>query len=275
MTTLLADNSLLSKRLRRPHVKHYIFWPGILSLRVYKKYMPPTLSIVIPCYNEEKRIGKTLDIIHAYVTRQSFPCEVLVVDNGSKDNTRTVVEEAMKRMPELRLVRHRSYGKGWAVKEGMLEARGEYRLFTDADNSTDISQADKLLAYTKQGYDVVISSRRIEGAVITNPQPWYRNILGTAFAFLIRSLIPLGIKDTQNGFKLFTKKAAEVVFPRQAIYFWAFDVEILAIAKQKGFKIKEVPIVWVNDDRSTMSIRGMIRMLVEVINIRLMLFTKK
>jgi glycosyltransferase involved in cell wall biosynthesis len=233
------------------------------------------ISVIIPCYNEQDRIPKTLARIHEHLSQKPYEFEVLVVDNGSKDNTRKIVEKLTKDIPEIRLVPHRSYGKGWAVKQGMLEAQGDYRLFTDADNSTDIAHLDTMLPYMEQEYDVVISSRRMEGAVIMHPQPFYRRILGDLFAKLVKTLVPLGINDTQNGFKLFSRKAAEDIFPRQSTYFWAFDIELLGLAKKRGHQIKEIPITWVNDDQSKMSLQGMLRMLVEVVNIRLLLSSKK
>lgn len=232
------------------------------------------LSIIIPCYNEEQRIGKTLAIIGDYLNKQSYTSEVIVVDNGSSDMTNEVVQSYMDKVPNLQILSRKSHGKGWAVREGMLAASGQYRLFTDADNSTDISQIEKLLPFAQEGYEVVISSRRIDGAVITHPQPWYREILGNMFAFVVRAIMPLGIKDTQNGFKLFTKRASERIFPHQTIFYWAFDVEVLALAHQFGYRIKEVPIVWVNDEGSKMSIKGMIRMLFEVIITRLHMMTR-
>lgn len=239
------------------------------------------LSVIIPCYNEEERLGKTLDAIFEYLKKQSYTSEVIVVDNGSKDRTAAIVEEYKKANPTLSLITRKSHGKGWAVKQGMLAAQGDYCLFTDADNSTDISQVEKLLYYiqkkstsgTRDGYDVVISSRKIHGAVLAKPQPWHRVILGDIFAFIVRCIMPLGIKDTQNGFKLFTKRAAQKIFLHQTIYYWAFDIEILALAKIFGFRIKEVPIVWVNDDKSKMTFKGMVRTFFEVILLRLHLFT--
>ncbi|MEN9649689.1 MAG: hypothetical protein RL094_656 [Candidatus Parcubacteria bacterium] len=232
------------------------------------------LSIIIPCYNEEQRIKKTLTRINEYLSHQQYESEVIVVDNGSTDTTKAIVEAYISDMKNLRIISKKSYGKGWAVKQGMIEATGEYRLFTDADNSTDIAHLDTFLPVAQhEGYDVVISSRRVAGATIAHPQPWHRRILSNMFAFIVRSTMPLGIKDTQNGFKLFSKKAAKKIFSMQTIYYWAFDVEILALAKKFDFRIKEVPIKWMNDEDSKMNFKGMARMLLEVITIRFRMMT--
>ena len=202
------------------------------------------LSVIIPCYNEEKRIAKTLEAIYCFLREKPYTWEILVIDNGSTDGTRQLVEEYADQIKNLRLVVHSSHGKGWAVKQGMLEAQGEYRLFTDADNSTDITQLDKLLPYATHGADVVISSRKKEGAVITEKQPFYRVWLGKLFPLLVRILVPSlsDIKDTQNGFKAFSARAAESIFRRQQVKAWAFDVELLVIARDLGFKIAEFPV---------------------------------
>lgn len=229
------------------------------------------LSVIIPCYNEAERIADTLEKVATYVRTKQFQAEVIIVDNGSGDETISIAESFKNKIDGLIVMRKKGYGKGWAVKEGMLAATGDLRLFMDADNSTDISQADTLLPFIDQGYDVVISSRKIEGAIVTHPQPAYREWLGRLFAFVVSMIIPLGIKDTQNGFKLFTKEAAEKIFRRQTSFYWAFDVEILALAQKFGFKIKEVPIVWMNDERSRMNFKGMIQMLLDIIVIRIRL----
>ncbi len=228
------------------------------------------LSVIIPCYNEEKRIGKTLEAIHSYLKNQPYQSEIIVVDNGSTDSTAQIVNGFQNSIPNLNILTEKSHGKGWAVKQGMLFSKGDYRLFTDADNSTDIAQVEKLFKYIHQGYDVVISSRKVAGAILTQAQPISRIWLGNIFAWFVRLVIPLGnIRDTQNGFKLFSSRVASKIFAEQTIYHWAFDVEVLALAKKFGFKIKEVPITWVNDERSKMNIKGMVQMIFEIILIRL------
>ncbi len=217
----------------------------------------------------------TLEAIHAYLSKQVYDSEVLIVDNGSTDKTKEVAREFQKNDPRIRILSENSHGKGWAVKQGMLQAKGDFRLFTDADNSTDISQLGTMLVAAQSGYDVVVSSRRLKESKIVHPQPWYREVLGNAFAALVRLIVPTGVHDTQNGFKLFSREAAEKIFPQQTIFYWAFDVEVIALARKFGFKIKEVPIVWVNNDKSGMSIKGMIRMLFEVIITRFHLLTRE
>ncbi len=233
------------------------------------------LSVIIPCYNEEERISKTIEAVYCYLREKPYEWEILVVDNGSTDGTRQLVEEYSDKIKNLFLITRQSHGKGWAVKQGMLAARGDYRLFTDADNSTDITQLDRLFPWATHGADVVISSRKKQGAVIVEKQPFYRVWLGKLFPWAVRLFVPIlnDIKDTQNGFKLFTRQAAEKIFPHQTIFYWAFDVEILALAKIFGFKIREVPIVWKNDDKSKMNLKGMFRAAFEVILTSLHLLT--
>jgi dolichyl-phosphate beta-glucosyltransferase len=233
------------------------------------------LSVIIPCYNEVERIAKTLEAIYCYLREQTYEWEIIVVDNGSTDGTRQLVEDYADEIKNLKLLIHQSHGKGWAVKQGMLAAEGEYRLFTDADNSTDIKQLEKLLPWATHGADVVISSRKKEGAVIVEKQPKYRQWLGNIFPLIVRLFVPVirDIKDTQNGFKLFSRRAADRLFQHQSIYYWAFDVELLALAKIFGYKIKEVPIVWKNDDKSKMNLKGMLRAAFEVILVSLHLLS--
>ncbi len=232
------------------------------------------ISIIIPAYNEGKRIQKTLMSVNDYMSKQSYDYEILVVNDGSKDNTAEITRNLAKTVRDLKLIDNReNHGKGWAVRQGMLEARGDLRLFTDADNSTTIEQMAGFLPYFSQGYDIVIGSRQIEGAVIAVKQPWSREFLGRIFRLLVRILVPLGVKDSQAGFKMFTARAAQTVFSRQTIFRWAFDVEILTLARKAGLKIKEAPIRWMNEGQSHVKIKGMIAMLFEVARIRLNLWT--
>ncbi|MFH1894918.1 MAG: dolichyl-phosphate beta-glucosyltransferase [Patescibacteria group bacterium] len=243
------------------------------------------LSIIIPAYNEEKRIGKTLEEINAYLSGQNYPStgsgqvdyEILVVDNGSKDKTKDVVRELRGRIKGLKLIERNSGGKGKAVSVGMLEAGGDFRIFTDADNSTSIGQIEKMWPEFDSGYDVVIGSRDIKGAVLSPPQPWIRQVLlGGGFKLYRKIIIGLwGIEDTQCGFKGFTKKAAEEIFPKSKIDHFAFDPEILVLARKLGYKIKEIPVVWKNDLDSKVKPGSIIKMALDLIKIKWNLITKK
>ena len=229
----------------------------------------PHLSVIIPAYNEEKRIEKTLLSVDGYLSGQSYDYEILVVSDGSRDKTVEIVSALAEKVKGLKLIDNKeNYGKGWGVRQGMLEARGDIRLFMDADNSTTIGQIEGFLPYFSEGYDIVIGSRRIKGANIVVKQPWTRDFLGGIFRFIVHILVPLGIADSQAGFKAFSKNAAEAIFSKQTILRWAFDVEILAIAKKLGFKIKEVPIRWINDAESHVKLGGMVGMLFEVLRVR-------
>ncbi|MBI4160605.1 MAG: glycosyltransferase family 2 protein [Candidatus Yanofskybacteria bacterium] len=234
------------------------------------------LSVVIPAYNEEKRIKNTLLSVYEYLSQQSYEYEIFVVNDGSKDGTAALVGNLSAQIKNLRLVDNKeNHGKGWVVRQGMLESEGDYRLFMDADNSTTLDQVGSFLPYFEQGFDIVVGSRRMEGAAIAVKQPWIRDFLGGAFRFVVHTLVPLGITDSQAGFKCFSRRAVETIFPKQTIFRWAFDVEILAIARRLGFKIKEAPIKWVNDAESKVKLGGMIKMLSEVLRVRLNLWGNK
>lgn len=234
------------------------------------------LSVVIPAYNEAKRIKETLLDVQAYLSKQAYSYEVLVVNDGSKDETASVVTEIQKSFPALKLIDNpENHGKGWVTKQGMLKAEGEIRVFMDADNSTKISEIAQFLPYFEQGYDVVLGSRRIEGSNVAQDQDLFRAFQGWVFRIIVHTLVPVGVIDTQCGFKAFSKKATEVIFPKQTIYRWAFDVEILALARKNRFQIKELPITWVNDADSHVKLSGKIKMLLEVVQIRLNLWFGK
>lgn len=234
------------------------------------------LSVIIPAYNEEKRIEKTLLSVNEHLSRQPYDYEIAVVNDGSKDKTVEIVNDLAGKLRGLKLIDNKeNHGKGWVVRQGMFSAQGDYRLFMDADNSTTIDQVENFFPFFTQGYDIIIGSRRLKDSVIAVKQSLVRDFLGGIFRLIVHSLVPLGIKDSQAGFKVFSKKAAEAIFPKQTIFRWAFDVEVLAIAKKLGFKIKEVPIKWANDAESHVKLGGMVRMLFEVLRVRWNLRTNK
>src|SRR4030042_6397841 len=221
------------------------------------------LSVVIPAYNEEKRIGKTLREVNRYLEKQNYEYEILVVDDGSKDDTVKVAEALASEIRNLKVVGYaKNQGKGYAVRLGLSKATGEYRLFTDADNSTSIDQVEKMWPEFEKGYDVVIGSRDIKGAVLDPPQPWLRQIiLGEGFKLFRKIVIGLwGIEDTQCGFKCLKKQVVEDVFPKCKINRFAFDPEILLIAQKMGYKIKEVPVYWKNDPDSKVKPKWIVNM---------------
>ncbi len=229
------------------------------------------LSVIIPAYNEERRLPKTLEEIDEYLKRQTYDYEILVVNDGSKDRTAEVVLSLASYIKNLRLVDNKeNRGKGYVVRQGILEARGDYRIFADADNSTSIDQIEKMWPYFKEGYDVVFGSRDVKGAILDPPQPWLRNIvLGGGFKFYRKMIIDLWrIEDTQCGFKCFTKKAAENIFPKCKIDRFAFDPEILVIAQKLGYKIKEIPIYWKNDPESKVKFKSIFKIALDLIKIR-------
>jgi dolichyl-phosphate beta-glucosyltransferase len=229
------------------------------------------LSVIIPAYNEEKRITKILQEIDRYLSKQSYNYEIIVVSDGSKDKTAEVAKNLQSQIKNLRIIDNKeNHGKGYVTRQGMLEAKGDYRLFTDADNSTSVDQVEKMWPEFEKGFDVVIGSRDIKGAVLDPPQPWLRNIiLGEGFKLFRKIVIGLwGIQDTQCGFKGLSKKATENVFPKCEIDRFAFDPEILVIAKKLGYKIKEVPVCWKNDPDSRVKFKSMVKMAIDLFKIR-------
>ncbi|MCG2695985.1 MAG: glycosyltransferase family 2 protein [Candidatus Portnoybacteria bacterium] len=206
------------------------------------------LSVVIPAYNEEKRIATTLLDIDKYLSEQKYDYEIIVISDGSKDNTAQVVNKMGELIRNLRLIDNKeNHGKGWVVKQAMLEAKGKYRLFMDADNSTPIDHLDGFWPYIKKDYDIVIGSIEVKGAKIKETAAWYRRLLGRLAKYIIRIVTGLWeIHDSQRGFKLFTDKAVDQIFLKQTLNRWGFDFEILSLAKKMGFKTKELPVDWNN-----------------------------
>jgi len=228
------------------------------------------LSVIIPAYNEEKRLPKTLQSIYEYLRQQGYEYEIIVVSDGSKDKTAQVVEELKLQITNLKLIdRKKNRGKGYTVKEGMLNAQGDYRLFMDADNSTTIDQVEKMWPWFEKGYDIVIGSRDVKGAILDPPQPFYRRLVGEFFKYVRMIICDLWhLKDTQCGFKCFKKEVVETIFPKLRIERFAFDVEILLLAKMHGFKIKEIPVLWRNDPESKVKLKSAIKMGLDLFKIR-------
>jgi len=235
------------------------------------------LSVIIPAYNEEKRLSKTLEEIDKYLSKQNYDYEILVVNDGSKDKTAQVIRDRVSVIQNLRLIDNKkNNGKGYVVRQGMLEAKGEYRIFTDADNSTSIDQVEKMWPYFEKGYDIVFGSRDVKGAILDPSQSLFRRFLGEAFGFLTNLIVGTwGIADSQCGFKCFTKKAAENIFPKCKINRFAFDPEFFVIAKKLGYKIKEIPVYWENDPESKVKFKWMVNMGLDLLKIRWNIITKK
>ncbi len=232
------------------------------------------LSVIIPAYNEEKRIKETLESFFNYLSKQNYTWEVIVVSDGSKDNTVRVAEEFVSSHKGFKIIgNQKNHGKGYVVRQGMLEAKGEFRLFADADNSTSIEQIENFLPYFQNGYDIVIGSIEIKGAKIHESAQWYRRMMGHYSKYLIRVVAGLWeIHDTQRGFKCFKAKAAEEIFRRTKIDRFGFDIEVLALAKKLSFKIKEVPVIWENAGESKVSLKSYFEVLKDLLRIRFWLW---
>ncbi len=252
--------------------KLWTFRDKLRSIRHREAY-PFELSVIVPAYNESKRISSTLSHIHEYLQKSSLTFEIIVVDDGSKDHTTQVVEEIAKTMPELQVIHYMlNQGKGYAVKRGVEASQGRFILFTDADNSTPIQEFDKVFPLLKT-HEVVIGSRYLADSNVVVKQPRYRIILGRLGNFLIRSFLIDGIKDTQCGFKTFQHGAAQEIFARMKIKRFGFDMELLAIAKLLQYSIQEVPVNWYNSpDSRVRPIKDAFHTLRELIAIKLNLW---
>jgi dolichyl-phosphate beta-glucosyltransferase len=226
------------------------------------------LSIIVPAYNEEKRLPESLPQIIRFLQQQPYKAEVIVVDDGSMDRTADVVRQFQPEAPFLILHQVEHGGKGHAVKAGMLRARGKYLFLCDSDLSMPIEEVNKFLPPTLECYDVAIASREIPGARRYN-EPVYRHLMGRVFNLIVRLFAVHGIQDTQAGFKCFRREAAMQIFPLQTIKGWGFDVECLFIAQRRGLRIVEVPINWYYKERSQVRpLYDTWRMLMEVLRVR-------
>ncbi len=232
---------------------------------------PVFLSIIIPCYNEERRIGDTLRKVDHFLQNQHFLSEVIIVDDGSRDQTQALVQKFIEEKPSFRLIKNEvNLGKGGSVKKGMLLARGEVRLFSDADLSTPIEEIIGFLKLVKE-FDVVIGSRRVKGADVRVRQPILREGAGRIFSLLVRLLTLRGFIDTQCGFKMFTSQAAVDIFSRQTINRFGFDVEILYIAVRRlNLKVKEAPVQWFDSPFTRVRLfQDSLNMFMDLLRIRL------
>lgn len=230
----------------------------------------PKYSIVIPAYNEAQRLGASLERVGTYVVAQRWDAEVIVVNDGSHDATPDLVRQCAQRYPFMRLLENPgNRGKGYSVRHGMLEARGDLLLFSDADLSSPIQEATKLFAALAEGAEVAIGSRWLRSELQTGRQPFYRQLFGRVFNLHLRVLLGLRFKDTQCGFKAFTARAARALFPRQKIERWGFDPELLFLARKFGLPVREVAVEWAHDDRSKISyLKDGLRMGVETLRVR-------
>ncbi len=227
-------------------------------------------SFIIPAYNESERLATSLPKVFAYIGEQQLHAEVIVVNDGSSDDTADVTRSFARRCPEIRLLENPgNRGKGYSVRNGMLHAKGDVLLFTDADLSSPIYEASKLFAAIEGGADVAIGSRWLQAEMQTERQPWHRQLYGRLFNLGLRIVLGLKYRDTQCGFKAFTRAAAQTVFSRQRIERWGFDPELLFLADKFKLRTVEVPVEWAHDHRSKIKpVRDGVKMGVEMLEVR-------
>ncbi len=226
------------------------------------------LSLILPAYNEEKRLDECMEKVAGFIASRDDPIEVILVENGSSDRTYEMACEYSKRYPWLKILQEKKPGKGNAVRRGMLEAHGKYRMFADVDFSMPIGEVEHFIPPALSDYQVAIGSREVKGAVRYNEPP-RRHFTGRVFNLIVRILAVPGIHDTQCGFKCFSAEAAEKLFRLQRIDGWAFDAEVLFIAQHLGYRIIEVPVQWYYDGNSKINvIRDSLKMFRELLQIR-------
>jgi dolichyl-phosphate beta-glucosyltransferase len=229
-----------------------------------------TYSIVIPAYNESARLRATLDKVLAHIQQNSWDAEILVVNDGSTDDTPRIVQSYAEQNRAVRLLENAgNRGKGFSVRNGVLHANGQVILFSDADLSAPIEEADKLFAAIDTGADVAMGSRWLRAELQTQRQPIHRQLFGRVFNIALRIILGLHYRDTQCGFKAFTRRAAHTIFPLQHIERWGFDPEILYLAHRFGLKVEEVPVKWAHREGTRIQpLRDGIRMFGEMLRIR-------
>lgn len=229
------------------------------------------LSIIVPAYNEEERLGASLEKIHSYLNTKGFKYEVIVVDDGSTDKTDLEAQQSqLFKEGKLSLIRNEiNMGKGFSVKRGILASKGDYVLFSDADLSTPIEELEKLFVYIREGYDIIIGSRAMDDSDVRVHQPWQREGMGKTFNFFIRMFLMKDFNDTQCGFKLFKGEIVRKLAAALKITGFCFDVELLYLAKVKGHRIKEIGIIWKNSSQSKVKVIGSsVNMLLDLLMVK-------
>ena len=237
------------------------------------------LSIIIPAYNEEKNLISTINKFDKYFCGQNYSYEIIIVNDGSTDNTVEISKKLIKNIKNLYLINNtKNKGKGAVVKQGLLKASGRYRLFIDADNATSINHVDKIWEQFKNKNDVVIGVRHYsdaDGAYQKIKQPKWKRFLGLFGNYIVQFLTIKGIKDTQCGFKAFSEKAIQKIVPKMKINRWMFDVEMLILAKKNNLNIAKIPVIWENSKQSRVGIKGYFISLKEILKIKLNIILKK
>jgi dolichyl-phosphate beta-glucosyltransferase len=234
------------------------------------------LSVIMPAYNEEKLIKSTLMEADSFLSKQSYDYEIIIVDDDSKDGTPNILNNLQSTIKNLFVLKNDfNRGKGYSVKKGMLAAKGKFRLFMDADNSTTIDQIKNFMPYLENGYDVAIGDRSMGKSIILVNQPIYKQVLGNIGNIFIKILTIAKIRDTQCGFKVFSEKSAKDIFSKLTINRWGFDIEALAIAKKLGYRIKSVSVIWKNRRETKVRTRDYILTFKDLLKIKLNLIRKK
>ena len=236
--------------------------------------MQPFLSIIFPAHNEEQRLPETLLQVTEFIQSQNYLIEIVIVENASSDRTLEIAQEYASHHENVLVMHEERPGKGLAVKQGMLAATGAYRFFCDVDFSMPITEIPKFLPPNLNDVDIAIASREAKGAVRYG-EPFYRHLIGRMFNMMVWILALPGINDTQCGFKCFSAEVSQKLFPLQSIHGWSFDVEILAIAKQLGYKIVEVAVPWYYQPQSKVNVvKDFVRTVVELFKVRKIIRTK-
>ncbi|MEX2027927.1 MAG: dolichyl-phosphate beta-glucosyltransferase [Candidatus Curtissbacteria bacterium] len=214
------------------------------------------LSVVVPVYNEEKRLGSGFDHYHSYLKKQKYSWEIIFVNDGSRDKTLNLLEEFVKDKLQVKIVTYpKNQGKGYAICQGMKKAQGKYILFTDLDHSVPIQTVETFFPYFEEGYSVVIGSRRVKGAKIAVHQKPLREFLGRGFTAIVNMFIYWGVADATCGFKAFESSVAKKIFSKITVYDWAFDAEILYICKKNNIKLAQAPVTWSDARGSKVSLK--------------------